>query len=90
VTQLKPKFELIPPAALEEVALVLAVGGEQYEEADGEDKWRSRTTRQLLGSAFRHLWRFMRGEEVDPGTGRHHLACAAARVLMALDKEVGG
>ncbi|MEM1418609.1 MAG: hypothetical protein AAGH15_27190 [Myxococcota bacterium] len=46
---------------------------------------------ELLGGALGHIASHMRGRVMDDGpqgTGEPHLACAAARVLMVLERRL--
>jgi len=83
----KAPMALLPPGALYEVAAVLGHGAERY----GAHNWRyglphSRT----LSAALRHIFAFLDGEDVDPDSGRHHLAHAACEVLFALQLVLDG
>lgn len=77
----KARYDLIPAAALDEVAQVLTIGAEKY----GADNWRRGAAwSRYFSAAMRHLWAYWRGEDLDPETGRHHLAHAACCVLIML------
>lgn len=68
----KPRYDLLPPAAIEEMVKVLTFGAKKY----APDNWRtvpdakSRYTAALL----RHTFAMLRGERRDPETGLHHSA----------------
>lgn len=78
--------ELLPAGGLLAVASVMAAGAGEH-----GDRWRTRPARHHVGAALRHVLRWCVGEPYDAdlqaqGHGQHsHLACAGARVLMALD-----
>lgn len=77
----KPRPELLPADALEEVSWVLAYGATKY----ADHNWaRGMNWSRLVGAAMRHLLAFTRGEDNDPETGRSHLAHAACCVLFLL------
>lgn len=68
----KPRYDLIPPAAIEEMVKALTFGAKKY----APNNWRtvpdakSRYTAALL----RHAFAMLRGEKRDPETGLHHAA----------------
>ena len=77
----KARFDLLPPVALEEIAHVFGHGAEKY----GADNWRfGAAWSRYFAAAMRHLWAYWRGEDLDPETGRHHLAHAACCALILL------
>lgn len=79
----KPRWDLLPFAALDDVAAVLEFGARKYA-PDGWRKvpgWRWR----YLGAALRHLAAFGRGQRLDPESGRPHLAHAACCILFMLE-----
>lgn len=78
----KARTDLLPVAALEEVAHVMTFGAKKY----APYNWQGLSVSRLYGAALRHLWAWWRGEDADPETGRSHLAHAACCVLMALDQ----
>lgn len=78
----KARYDLIPAVALDEVAQVLAIGAMKY----GADNWRRGADwSRYFAAAMRHLWAWWRGDDLDPETGRHHLAHAACCVLFLLE-----
>lgn len=87
----KPRTDLLPPAALLEVAAVLAHGANRY----GDHNWREGLTHsRTLGAALRHIYKFQDGATFDSEdedcTNCHHLACAVAELLFALTFELQG
>lgn len=67
----KPRYDLIPALAQEELAKVLTVGVEKY----GVDNWRKGMKwSKVLASLERHLYAIKRGEDRDPETGLLHSA----------------
>ena len=82
---MKPDPTVVPPRAFLEVALAIQTGDAKYGAGtrfDGEP-------RRHLAGALRHELAYLDGREFDPETGLHHLAHAAARLLLALEM-VGG
>ncbi|EHN09403.1 hypothetical protein PAI11_37370 [Patulibacter medicamentivorans] len=77
----KPRPDLLPAAALLTCGQVMADGADEHGE-----RWRSRTARHHVSCGLRHLLRWLAGDRVDH-SGHSHLAHAATRLLMALDRE---
>lgn len=85
----KPRFELLPAAALTEIVQVLNFGGKKY----GDQNWRSGSGfkwGRLSGAALRHLFAFIGGQDKDPETGLSHLAHAGCCVLFLLEHQIVG
>lgn len=66
----KPRFDLLPPEALEAVAEVFALGAQKYSPRNWE---RGMSWGRVFAAMMRHAWAFWRGEEHDPQDGQHHL-----------------
>jgi hypothetical protein len=78
----KPRTDLLPPVALEEVAKVLTFGASKY----NDHNWRlGFKYSRLIGAALRHIFAFSKGEDRDPETGLLHLAHAACCILFLID-----
>lgn len=75
----KGRFDLLPWAAIWEVAKHCERGAERYGEHNVD---KGIPTHSLLDSAFRHLCRYMLGETDEP-----HLVAAAWNVLWAVQME---
>lgn len=77
----KADLSLLPPEALVAIAEVLTFGAKKY----APHNWRKgfKWTR-LFASLVRHLFAWLRGEDLDPETGKSHLAHAGANVLFLL------
>lgn len=77
----KPDLSLLPPEALTEIAKVLTFGAKKY----AAHNWRKgfKWTR-VFASTLRHLFAWLRGEDLDPETGLSHLAHAGCNVLFLL------
>lgn len=78
----KPRFDLIPPDALRQVAEVFAYGPAKgiYEDRNWE---KGLDWGRVFAATQRHLWAFWNGEDVDE-SGHLHLAHAATDILMLL------
>jgi hypothetical protein len=79
----KPRYDLIPFHALDEVVQVLTYGAKKY----SPDNWRTipdRDTRYLAAS-LRHITAHARGELVDPESGMSHLAHAVCCLLFMME-----
>lgn len=86
----KPRYTLLPWDVLDEVSQVFAVGAEKYAPNDWAKK--DNGGGDHLEAALRHIVAHMRGDTFDDpalgGSGLRHLSHAAARVLMAIGKEI--
>jgi Domain of unknown function (DUF5664) len=84
----KPRWDLLPPVALEEVSKVLEFGARKYAPDNWRKVkgWRWRYARAAIG----HIFAFLRGERVDPESGLPHLAHAACSVLFVLELDLHG
>ena len=70
----KPRFELLPTDALEEVAKVYTWGATKY----SDDNWtKGMAWRRCLGSLLRHAFAWAAGEDCDKESGLHHMAHCA-------------
>lgn len=74
----KPRVDLIPPDALLELGAVYAYGSKKYFERNWE---RGMPWSKMVGPLFRHLLRFMAGEERDAESGYLHIAHVAWNAL---------
>lgn len=83
----KPRPELLPPRAIEEVSAVLAYGARKY----SADNWRRATPDEArpryVGAALRHLFAYLKGERNDPESGYPHLAHAVTSLLFVLERD---
>ena len=78
----KPKLALLPAISVVEVGKVFTFGANKY----GENNWRGgfKWTR-LISACLRHVFAFLRGEDLDEESGLSHIAHAAACLLMLLE-----
>lgn len=83
----KPRWHLLPYAAIEEVVYVLTAGAEKYD----DDNWRHvpQAKDRYFSAAMRHLVAWKLGEERDPETELSHLAHAVCCLLFLLTKDLG-
>lgn len=83
----KPRYDLMPDAAEEEVVKVLTFGAKKY----ADDNWRKVTTpqRRYFAAARRHLRAWRKGEFRDPQSKCHHLAHAICSLMFILELELG-
>ena len=70
----KARFDLLPPEALEELALHYGRGAAKYADRNWE---RGMAWCKCFASMMRHSWAWMRGEDFDPETGTHHMIAVA-------------
>jgi hypothetical protein len=70
----KLQYGLVPPLALKATVDVLTFGAEKYE----PDNWKvvPDSKRRYFDAAMRHMWAWKEGEQIDPESGKHHLAHA--------------
>lgn len=77
----KPRMDLLDPYAVEQLALVLGFGAKKYSAWN----WtRGFQYSRLVGAALRHIFAFMRGEDLDSESGLSHLAHAMCCLMFLL------
>jgi hypothetical protein len=80
----KVRMDLLPIRPLKDVAEILTYGADKY----GSDNWREGKpiahSRHYAGIQ-RHLMAYWSGEDLDPETGKSHLAHAACGLLFFLE-----
>lgn len=83
----KPRYDLLPPEALEALAHVLTHGAARYGDRNFEIGMR---WGRVFAAMMRHAWAFWRGQDFDPDSGMPHtwhvLACAAFLVTFEARK----
>jgi len=83
----KPRLELLPGAALEQIAEVLTYGAAKYE----AHNWcRGARWGRYFAALLRHLFAWWRGEDLDPETGMSHLAHAGCCLLFLMEYQRNG
>jgi hypothetical protein len=79
----KPRTDLLPVWGIMELARVMEYGSHKY----GDHNWSKYADEwgwlQLIGSALRHIFAWMRGEDFDPESGLPHTAHAMANLAMS-------
>ena len=75
----KPRLDLIPPAALLDIAKVLEYGARKYDESTWQQVPEGR--KRYLAAALRHINAYMRGEMNDTESSLPHLAHALTNLL---------
>ena len=82
----KLRYDLIPPDALREVALVYTIGADKY----GDNNYLGGLNySRVIGAMMRHLEAFRCRESYDPD-GQHHLASVAWFALTLIAYEQRG
>lgn len=84
---IKPRMSLLPQAAILEVAKVLTYGANKYD-AYNFSKGEEDTT--YADACLRHINQYLMNNDIDNESKCHHLAHAAANLLMALDNILVG
>lgn len=81
----KPRWELLPLDAVEEVVKVLTFGAKKY----GEDNWKKVRPRTRYSAALlRHMKARKCGERLDPESGLLHAAHEATNALFLVWMEL--
>ena len=83
----KPRYDLLPPDALEELVMVYTKGAAKYADRNWE---KGMSWSRCFGSLMRHSWKFWKGEKLDPETGCHHMAMAAWNALALIAYDMRG
>ncbi len=77
----KPMLALLPFEALEAVGRVMTFGAKKY----AANNWRGGFAwTRLVSSSLRHIFSWVKGEDLDPESGESHLAHAACCILFLL------
>lgn len=84
----KPRYDLLPPIAIDEMAKVMTFGAKKYY----PDNWRlvEDANNRYLAAMLRHAFAISRGELKDPETGLPHAAhvmCCAAFLVELMEKQ---
>lgn len=78
----KTRFDLVPFAALEEIADVLTYGANKY----SANNWcRGTPWSRYFSALCRHIFAWWRGENTDPETGLSHLAHAGCCLIFLME-----
>lgn len=84
----KPTYVVVPAPVLYEMGAALTEGACKY----GSYNWRVAGARvtTYVAAARRHVDAFMEGEDIDPGSGVHHLSKAMAGLAVLRDAMICG
>jgi hypothetical protein len=83
----KPSMDLLPVGAKKAIAEVFDFGAKKY----ARHNWRNGFNySRLIAAAERHLDAFNDGEDLDPESGKPHLAHLGCCVLMLLESTIKG
>lgn len=85
----KPRYDLIPPEALDGLTKVLTFGAQKYSDRNWEAGMR---WGRVFAALMRHLWAWWRREELDLETGLshlHHAACCIAFLQTYAARQIG-
>lgn len=82
----KLEYGLLPPLALKATVDVLTFGANKYK----RDNWKygDDSKRRYFDALQRHLWAWKEGEEIDPESGKHHLAHAMCCLMFLYEHDV--
>ena len=78
----KPRLELLPGPALEQIAEVLTYGATKY---DANNWCRGARWGRYYAALLRHLFAWWRGEDRDQETGLSHLAHAGCCLVFLME-----
>ncbi len=70
----KPRYDLLPPEAMDALADHYRKGAEKYADRNWE---RGMRWGRCFAAIMRHAWAYWRGEDVDQETGTHHMIAVA-------------
>ena len=81
----KLQYGLLPPQALKATVDVLTFGAQKYE----PDNWKHvpDSKRRYFDAAQRHLWAWKEGEQLDPESGKHHIAHALCCLMFLIEHD---
>lgn len=72
------------PVSVEEVTKVLIYGANKYSRSN----YSKVESERYEAAFFRHVMAYLRGEQLDPETGYHHLAHAVCCLMFLVEREV--
>jgi hypothetical protein len=78
----KPRFDLMPPKSLEQIAAVYTYGASKYAPRNWE---KGMDWSRVYGATQRHLNSFWAGQDLDEESTLEHLAHAAFGILALLE-----
>jgi len=83
----KPRWDLLPVDALDELVQVLTFGASKYADRNWE---KGINYSRVYGAAMRHLTKFWKGIDKDDETGLEHLAHAMCCCMFLLSYRLRG
>lgn len=84
----KPSAQFIPPVAIIEESVVMALGAAKYGAFNWQDDLVDATT--YYSAAIRHLLQWFSGEDRDAESGASHLAHVRACMAILIDAQASG
>lgn len=83
----KPRYDLLPPEAMDALAELYGLGAKKYGDRNWEEgfKWG-----RLFAAMLRHSWAWWRGEKYDQADGQHHLISVAWNAFALYIHELRG
>lgn len=85
----KSRVDLLPADALMELGQVYRAGDIKYAALGGPRNWeRGMPWSKVLGPLLRHLFKWMRGQQIDEESGQRHIAMVAWNALALLTYEL--
>lgn len=85
----KEMLSIIPYPAMKLAAEIFTYGLQKYAEYNYKNP-PGLTTKQLINSCMRHVWKYNNGEDLDPESGLSHLGHAMANLMMIIDLHANG
>ena len=83
----KPRYDLIPPEALDGLSRLFGMGAVKYDARNWE---KGMVWSRVFSAMMRHAWKWFRGESYDTEDGQHHLLsviwCAMVLYTYAIRK----
>lgn len=78
----KARIDLVPTQPLLDIAEILTIGAEKYSERNWE---KGMPWGKVYASLQRHMFAWWAGEDLDPETGKSHLAHAGCNIIFLLE-----
>src|SRR5882724_10171891 len=84
----KPPLSLVPPSVIIHLAEAFKEGAKKY----GAYNWRTNKVQAMiyLDASMRHIQAKLDGEDIDPESGKDHLAGALASLAVYIDAQETG
>ena len=76
----KPRWELLPLDAIEQVVKIMTFGAKKYE----DNNWKKVEPDRYIGAMLRHLCAHTKGEMLDQDSGFSHLAHLTCNAVFLL------